>query len=122
MKITIFSILLTIGVLCIIGFISMGNNQGSLSEETALAEDVSFREDVFPIIEKKCNTGECHGPKGKAYPKYTTHIMIEAKSKKMMKRIQDEKKPMPPEDSGITLKKEELAVLQAWIDAGMPNN
>ncbi len=82
----------------------------------------SFQQEVFPIIEKKCNTGDCHGQEGTAFPKYRTYLMIRAKSKKMIKRIFDEKKPMPPADSGLTLEKAEIAILQSWVEAGMPEN
>ncbi len=85
-------------------------------------EGISFSKDVLPFFQTKCNFGECHGKTGKAFPKYRTYSMIKAKAKKVVKRLKDDKNPMPPEDAGVTVTKEEIAMLEAWIEAGYPKN
>ncbi len=98
----------------------------SLPEAAASYEadpTVSFSKDLFPIIKTKCNQGaDCHGEDGTAFPKYTTYLMIQAKSKKMIKRITNERDPMPPADSEFTLTKEEIAVFETWVTEGKLEN
>jgi hypothetical protein len=96
---------------------------GSFSLPTTEHNDiVSFRNDVYPIFQTKCNQGECHGRKGKAFPKYTSYAIIRAKSSKIVYRLNKEKDPMPPADAEIPLKPEEKKMILDWIKSGMPNN
>ncbi len=81
---------------------------------------VSFQKDVIPIIKTKCNMVDCHGEKG--FPKFYTYKMLRAKAKKIKKRIVAKVEPMPPKDSPLQLTKEEINILNAWVDAGAPNN
>ena len=85
-------------------------------------EVISFGKDVYPIFQTKCNQGECHGRKGKAFPKYTSYAIIRAKSKKIVYRLNREKDPMPPADAAIPLEAEEKKMILDWIKSGMPNN
>ena len=82
----------------------------------------SFTEDVWPIFVNKCNNDDCHGPKGTAFPKFKSHLMIKAKSKKIDKRLINERDPMPPLDATVTLTDDELESLRKWIAAGAPEN
>jgi len=91
-------------------------------EGKAYEAAVSFRKDIWPFFQIKCNTPECHGKTGEAFPKYNTYVMIRAKIKKIVKRLEDTKDPMPPPESGIEVTREEIAMLKSWIDAGRPNN
>lgn len=93
-----------------------------ITYKTLFTQDpgVSFQQDVIPIIKTKCNMVDCHGEKG--FPKFYTYKMLKAKAKKIQKRIVAKIEPMPPEDAPLQLTKEEIKILNEWVDAGAPNN
>ncbi len=81
----------------------------------------SFKSQVFPLIQAKCNSKECHAERGGSTA-YTSYEAIKAKGKKIVKRITNINGIMPPVKSGIKLTKEEITLIKAWVDAGMPDN
>lgn len=81
----------------------------------------SFKNQVFPLIQSKCNAKECHANKGGGTP-YTSYEAIKLKGKKIVKRITNINGIMPPVQSGIKLTKEEIAVIKTWVEMGMPDN
>lgn len=87
-----------------------------------LDTNISFEKDIFPIFQSKCNQGECHGDKGKAFPKYTSYGIIRAKSRKIAYRLKKEKDPMPPLDADLPLTSKERQLLLDWIASGAPRN
>lgn len=84
-------------------------------------EAPSFKNQVFPLIQSKCNAKECHANKGGSTP-YTSYDAIKLKGKKIVKRITNINGIMPPVQSGIKLTKEEITVIKTWVAMGMPNN
>jgi len=89
-------------------------------EAIPLTDPPSFVDDVFPIMEQKCNLEECHG--GKEKPHFTDYEAVDKKAKRIGKRIIDRNLPMPPRKSTIRLTKEEIQILSQWVKAGAPNN
>ncbi len=115
--------------LFVLALLGMGTSLPELPPSPGIEEEgrafdasVSFRNDIWPFFQVKCNTPECHGKTGEAFPKYNTYVMIKAKIKKIVKRLEDTKDPMPPPESGIKVTREEIAMLNSWIDSGRPNN
>ena len=92
--------------------------QDAVSEEGI--SNVTFAGDVLPLLELKCNTGDCHGRQGSAFPKLTTYLMVRAKSKLIMKRMNNTRDPMPPLESEERLTAAEIQLFQQWIDQGTP--
>ena len=102
--------------------------------ETNSAVMVSFTKDIRPILQGKCV--KCHGEdpapdKIKGKLNLTNREGIEKggenkdaiKSGKpeeslIVKRVDDEKDPMPPENKGVPLTAEEKAKVKAWILQG----
>lgn len=102
--------------------------------ETNSAVMVSFTKDIQPILQGKCV--KCHGEdpapdKIKGKLNLTNREGIEKggenkdaiKSGKpeeslIVKRVDDEKDPMPPENKGVPLTAEEKAKVKAWILQG----
>lgn len=81
----------------------------------------SFKNQVFPLIESKCNMKECHADRGGGAP-YTSYELIKLKGKKIVKRITNINGIMPPIKSGIKLTPEEKNLIKTWVEMGMPNN
>ncbi len=81
----------------------------------------SFTHEVFPIIKAKCNTKDCHDVQ-RHNPVFTTYDGIKPQAKRILKRVKDRSIPMPPRESGITMTKEEIATIEAWVNAGAPKN
>jgi uncharacterized membrane protein len=92
------------------------------SDASEIPTEVSFQEDVFPVFQSKCNQGECHGRRGKAFPKYTSYGIIKAKAKKVVYRLNKKEDPMPPKDSEWQLTAKEKQQILEWIEGGMPRN
>jgi len=74
---------------------------------------------VKSIITTKCSSSRCHGAAGaKGGVILETYDQIKSKSDRIKQRAIIEK-TMPP---SAPLSTNDIAVLQCWFDAGMPNN
>jgi len=74
------------------------------------------------LFQTKCNLEDCHGRKGSAFPKFTSHAMIKAKAKKIIRRLEDDKDPMPPSDASVTMTQQEVAMFKRWVEEGAQPN
>jgi uncharacterized membrane protein len=84
-----------------------------------VAESISFKAEVQPLIRKKCATAVCHG--GPVSPVLLSYGQVKMASKRIKVRISDPKLPMPP--AGFTpLTPSETQKVLSWIQAGTPNN
>lgn len=93
----------------------------SLSWSLYKPDAPSFKNQVFPLIQSKCNMKECHADRGGGAP-YTSHEAIKLRGKKIVKRITNINGIMPPIQSGIKLSVEEKNLIKTWVEMGMPNN
>ncbi len=93
----------------------------SLSWNLRQPDPPSFKKEIFPLIQTKCNMKECHADRGGGAP-YTSYDAIKSKGKKIVKRITNINGIMPPLQSGIKLTSEEKALIKTWVETGMPNN
>ncbi|MCI4647892.1 hypothetical protein [Phaeodactylibacter sp.] len=89
---------------------------------SVIPASIVFERDIYPIFQTKCNQGECHGDKGKAFPKYTSYGIIKGKSRKIAYRLNKEKDPMPPVDADLPLTSEERQLILDWIASGAPRD
>lgn len=106
--------------LCFVLFL---NAHSGRQERQADDKSYSFSKDVFPLIVTRCY-GEgamCHAGTSRATVRFTSHKTIKAYKKKILKRIDDERAPMPPTNQ-TPLRQEELEILKSWIEAGALNN
>ena len=83
--------------------------------------------DVAGVLAAKCIS--CHGatPSGGAPNSLTTRENLTAQSNlggtvasRCLARVQDPQVPMPPRSSGVSISAADLAVLQGWVNAGLP--
>ena len=81
------------------------------------AENVSFSQHLFPLMEAKCNTSGCHD--ASSFPAYTTYEAIKASGENLVLKTQNRQMP-PPRHS--TLTEEEIDIFRAWVEEGMKNN
>lgn len=81
----------------------------------------TFSRDVLPIIKEKCGGEKCHS-KQRDNPVLTNYKEISEQGNRILRRIKDRNLPMPPRDSGIKMTPGEIAVIETWVKAGMPNN
>jgi hypothetical protein len=81
---------------------------------------VSFSQHIFPIFQGNCSTIGCHVAGGSAPGIFENYAGIKAKvdNGSMEQRVLI-RKDMPPAQP---LNDCQLAQIQAWIDAGAPNN
>lgn len=81
--------------------------------------DVTYSNDVKPLIEANCTASGCHGSSS-LNGDYTSYsgLSASAVSGKLNERV-IEKKDMPKEKS---LSKHDRKVIKCWIDNGAPNN
>jgi hypothetical protein len=80
----------------------------------------SFRTEVFPLIQTKCNIRLCHGERGSV--PFANYTLVKRNAQNISKRIADPKAPMPPKDSNIRLSAGELQLIRQWVAAGAPQN
>lgn len=90
--------------------------------DTAVDAIPSFKTDIWPTFVVKCNNDDCHGQRGSAFPKFHAYLMIKSKSKKILKKLEDEHDPMPPADAPIPITDVEVERIRKWIEAGAPEN
>lgn len=83
--------------------------------------------DVAGVLAAKCIS--CHGttPSGGAPNSLTTRENLTAQSNlggtvasRCLARVQDPQVPMPPRASGVSISAADVAVLQSWVNAGLP--
>lgn len=98
----------------------------ALAAVMAMAQTPDFRTEVRPLLAKKCLA--CHGPDEQArqaglrLDERETAVKAgavapgESGRSKLIARVMDEKRPMPP--SGPRLTAEEVGLLKRWIDGG----
>ncbi|PHQ33094.1 DUF1553 domain-containing protein [Rhodopirellula bahusiensis] len=87
----------------------------------ANADEVSFQEDVRPILSNHCFA--CHGPdENNNAAGFRLDIEGEADLDEVLVRIESEDSDsiMPPPEMHKPLKPEQVAVLKKWIDEGAP--
>jgi len=80
----------------------------------------SFSKEIFPIIQQKCNVETCHG--GPQKPHFDSYETISKKANRISKRIQHPRRPMPPPNATVQLKKPEIELISRWIEMGAPKN
>ena len=96
------------------------NAQELYGNEIDVPTEVSYSNDVFPIIQMSCATTECHSQGGFANGIFENYDGLKAKVENGSLRqrvLVDKDMPL-----GGSLSDEELAILEAWIDNGAPNN
>lgn len=81
------------------------------------AEEVSFSQHLFPLMEAKCNLSTCHD-EGSA-PAYTTYAAIKADGENIVQKT--ENRQMPPQRHS-TLTEEEIEIFRVWVEEGMKEN
>lgn len=83
--------------------------------------NVSYAEDIEPIIDNSCATSGCHVDGGTGNGSFKNYTRVKAKvdNGSMRQRVvvtQD----MPPDPESLTAC--QINKIDAWIDAGAPNN
>lgn len=116
-RVILFSLAVTIIGLCLSGSVSA---QAKL--DTTVEAIPSFKTDIWPTFVVKCNNDDCHGQRGSAFPKFHAYLMIKSKSKKILKKFEDQHDPMPPADAPIPITDVEVERIRKWIEAGAPEN
>ena len=82
--------------------------------------EVSFSTDIFPIIQMSCATTACHTQGGFANGVFDGYAGVNAKVNNGSLRqrvLVDMDMPL-----GGSLTDKELAIFEAWLDNGAPNN
>jgi hypothetical protein len=77
---------------------------------------LSFREDIFPIIQAKCNADPCHGRRGGL--QLTAYAPIRLNLEVIVERIESERNPMPPYSAREKLTAEEKQAILRWAEEG----
>ena len=80
-------------------------------------EKPSFKHDVFPVLDAKCNT--CHKVNSKHWP-FDNYEDVSHWSSQIESDLAT--CAMPPEDAGETLSAKERETIIAWTLCGSPNN
>lgn len=82
--------------------------------------DITYSEDVAPIINSSCATSGCHVAGGTGPGNFTvfSELLAKVNNGSFENRVLVQK-TMPP---GTALINCELDILQTWIDNGAPNN
>ncbi len=93
--------------------------EGTISSEIKEFPEVSFADDVFPIIQSNCLVSGCHLD-NPGLPKWDNYTIIAANADAIRFRVTG--KTMPPSSSGISLSDGEIATIRNWVDVGAPNN
>jgi cytochrome c553 len=114
--------------LIVIAFFSMctNNSEEELYKDVDPSCDttnVSFSNDVFPIIENNCIS--CHGtdnpPLGIVLNNYSA-IRDVAESGRLLGAIRHESGYTPMPQNAPKLEECKIAAIEAWINRGMPDN
>lgn len=93
--------------------------KGDLKPAEINCADITFKDDINPIIAAKCATAACH-ENGFIYGDFKDYSGVKDRvdNGSIKLRVLD-LKLMPP--SG-PLPPDELKMIQCWLDAGAPNN
>ena len=81
---------------------------------------VSFSRDIFPIIQMSCAVANCHVEGGFGNGVYEDYedVYRKVENGSLMERVIVQRS-MPPNDE---LSDEELALIEAWLEDGAPDN
>lgn len=84
--------------------------------------NVSYAEDIEPIIENDCATSGCHVAGGTGNGRFDNYQRVKAKvdNGSMRKRVVENKDMPPPDEEPLTSC--QIDKIDAWLDAGAPNN
>jgi hypothetical protein len=83
--------------------------------------NVSYAEDIEPIIENDCATSGCHVAGGTGNGIFNNYTRVKAKvdNGSMRQRVVGQQ-DMPPDPESLT--QCQIDKVEAWLDAGAPNN
>lgn len=81
--------------------------------------EVSYSQDIRPIIDANCQRSGCHGSMA-GIPDWSTYDAI--KSKASLIKTRTSEKSMPPPSSGVSLNSDQIQLIADWVDQGAPNN
>ncbi len=99
------------------------NSEEELYPETKCDTlNVSFKNDIEPIIENNCAISGCHVAGGNAGGIYNNYTRIKAKvdNGSMRERVVVQQNMPPPDKGSIT--DCQIDKIDSWIDQGAPNN
>jgi len=111
----IFLSISTIVVLTMIGC-TYENEEELMADQ---CQEVSFDQDVKPIIQNNCAVSGCH-VSGTPPPDFNEFNNIKIRTSLIRQFINTG--VMPPASSGRTLSDEQIKTITCWIDAGAPAN
>ena len=102
-------------------FLSCTKDKAKEPETSCGMQNVSFTNDIEPILENSCNLSGCHNA-GSFNGDYTTYSGVKEKvdNGSFKNRVLDLKDmPAPPVDP---LNEEQLEKISCWLEDGAPNN
>ena len=82
-------------------------------------DEISFSEDIMPIIATNCAIAGCH-VSGQQRPTLENYGQISANAERVEFRTSNG--TMPPSTSGLRLSQDEINAISCWVDAGAPEN
>jgi len=106
--------------LTIMGFSCVYDNAEELYDQKDCTDnDISFIQNIEPIISTNCAVSGCH-INGGQIPTLTTYEQISSNAGLI--KIRTSNGTMPPSNSGYNLTQEEIDDIACWVDAGAPSN
>ena len=81
--------------------------------------NISFSEDIQPIINTNCAISGCH-VSGTGLPSWETYENIAARGSDIVKMVSNG--TMPPSFSGKSVTIEQVQMIDCWVSLGAPNN
>lgn len=100
--------------------VSDGSCSASVSTTISSESDVSYVQDIVPILTAKCNDSKCHGD-GSAQASFTTYESVKANAANIKARTADGSMPKQPKPGG-DLTTEQIKLIACWVDDGAKNN
>lgn len=92
----------------------------ALVENTVTPElNVSFKDDIMPLIGGNCRLPLCHGDKGDI-PTFESYTSVKSNASNIKTKIF--LKEMPPPSSGGFLSDDQISMILEWVDGGAPDN
>ncbi len=82
-------------------------------------QEVSYADDIRPIIDANCQRSGCHGSMS-GIPDWSTYETV--KSEASLIKTRTSEKSMPPSTSGVSLNSTQIQLIADWVDQGAPNN
>lgn len=97
------------------------NDQGSCETNLSLdlTSGISFKEDIFPIIELNCAIADCHDGSDVALPDWTVFTTVQSLAGTIKLRTSNETMP-PPGSPDLT--PSQIQAIACWVDDGATNN